>query len=57
MILAVDNRAADMAETYNLNVLHRGDTKLEEMLCGEIVTDVNIDEQAINEFKQQFVRN
>ena len=57
VILAVDNRAADMAETYNLNVMHRGDTKLEEMLCSEIVTDINIDEQAIDEFKQQFVRN
>ena len=57
VILAVDNRAADMAETYNLNVLLRDDPRLEEILCGEIVTDVNIDEQAIDEFKQQFLRN
>ncbi|MBQ7089056.1 MAG: polysaccharide pyruvyl transferase family protein [Clostridia bacterium] len=55
VILAVDNRAADMAETYNLNVLHRGDPNLEVVLSGEIVTAVNIDEQAIAEFKQQFV--
>lgn len=55
VILAVDNRAADMAETYNLNVLRRDDPNLEAALCGEIVTDVNIDEEAIAEFKRQFV--
>ena len=56
VILAVDNRAADMAETYNLNVLRRDDPQLEEFLCGEIVTDVNINEEAIAEFKQQFLK-
>ena len=57
VILAVDNRAADMAETYNLNVLRRDDTNLESTLCGEIVTAINIDEQAIAEFKQQFMQD
>ncbi len=57
VILSVDNRASDMAETYNLNVFRRDDPALEEILCSEIVTDVNIDEQAIAEFKQQFLRN
>ena len=56
VILAVDNRAADMAETYNINVLHRDDTSLETLLRGEIITDVNIDEVAIAEFKQQFFK-
>ena len=56
VILSVDNRASDMAETYNLNVLKRDDPKLEELLCGEIVTDVNINEAAIAEFKQQFLK-
>lgn len=55
VILAVDNRAADMAETYNLNVLRRDDPSLETMLCGDIVTDINIDEEAIAAFKQQFL--
>ena len=55
VILAVDNRAVDMAETYNLNVLRRDDPNLESMLCSEIVTDVNIDEQAIAMFKRQFL--
>ena len=57
VILAVDNRAADMAETYNLNVLRRDDPRLESVLCGDIVTDVNIDEEAIAEFKQQFLKD
>ena len=57
VILSVDNRASDMAETYNLNVLWRNDPKLEEFLCGEIVTAVNIDEQAIAAFKQQFLQD
>lgn len=56
VILAVDNRASDMAETYNLNVLRRDDPDLEAFLCGEIVTDVNINEDAIAEFKQQFLK-
>lgn len=54
VILSVDNRAADMAETYNLNVLRRDDPALEATLCGDIVTKVNINEQAIAEFKAQF---
>ena len=57
VILSVDNRASDMAETYNLNVLRRDDPKIEEFLCGEIVTAVNIDEQAIAAFKQQFLQD
>lgn len=56
VILSVDNRASDMAETYHLNVLRRDDPNLEATLCGEIVTDVNIDEDAIAEFKQQFLK-
>lgn len=57
VILSVDNRAADMAETYHLNVLRRDDPQLESTLCGEIVTAVNIDEQAIAAFKQQFLQD
>ena len=57
VILSVDNRASDMAETYNLNVLRRDDPRLEATLCGEIVTAVNIDEQAIAAFKQQFLQD
>jgi len=56
VILSVDNRAADMAETYHLNVLRRDDPQLESVLCGDIVTDVNINEQAIAEFKAQFLK-
>jgi hypothetical protein len=54
VILIVDNRAKDMAETYNINTLPRDYQDIEGYLSGEIVTAVKIDEDAITEWKSQF---
>jgi len=55
IILAVDNRARDMHADYNLNVIERDDLgQLEKMITSDFATDVRINEQRINLWKQQF---
>ena len=54
VILVVDNRAADMAFTYNLNTIQRDDPKLKQVINSELITDVHIDEDAIESWKCQF---
>lgn len=56
IILIVDNRARDMQNTYNINAIER-DTinRLEEMINSEFATEVKIDEEKINRWKNQFI--
>lgn len=55
IIIGVDNRARDMNETYNLNLIERSDiSKLEERINGEITTRINVDYDAIKKFLIQF---
>lgn len=57
IIIGVDNRAMDMQETYNLNVLHRDQIKdkLETMINSSFETNVSIDLEKINKWKSQFI--
>lgn len=54
IIQVVDNRAADMAETYNIVAIPRKSPELEQMIRSEFATDVNIDTDSIEEWKNQF---
>ncbi len=54
VILSVDNRARDMAESYNLHVLDRASDKLEEKINSEFATDIKINEENIRTWKSQF---
>ena len=55
IIISVDNRAADMSYTYNINTVSRGERCLEDVINSEIITNVNINEEAIKEWKSQFL--
>ena len=55
IILAIDNRSRDMSKTYNLNIIDINDiTKLEEKINSEFKTDIVIDLEKINAWKEQF---
>ena len=55
-ILEVDNRSQDMAETFGINCIMREDFKnLEKMINQKHVTDVNIHEKEILQWKKQFL--
>lgn len=56
IIIGVDNRVTDMKETYNLPTIDRKEisSKLGEMIDNEFKTNINIDEDSINEWKAQF---
>ena len=55
LILAVDNRAKEIARTCHLPVLDRTDiTMIEEWICGEQVTEVTLPEAEIAAWKAQF---
>ena len=54
IILVVDNRAADMAETFNINTVLRDDPTLEEKIRSQFVTDVKLDVDSIEQWKSQF---
>jgi hypothetical protein len=54
IIIIVDNRAADMAATYNINTIARGDTNLESMIRNPFSTNVLINEERIEMWKSQF---
>ena len=55
VILGVDNRARDMNKSANLNYLERAElASLEQMINGDIVTDVHLDRDSIQTFLGQF---
>lgn len=55
VILMVDNRARDMKDSYNIPAVERTDLqKLKEMIQGEWDTSVNICEERIRDWKDQF---
>lgn len=58
IILAVDNRALDIKETYNIIVLERKKIdELERLINSEFSTNIKIDEKKIAEWKAQFKQN
>lgn len=55
IIIAVDNRARDMNETYNLNVLERNKiNKLDNIINSNFKTSININHENIEKWKNQF---
>ncbi len=55
IIVGVDNRAKDMFNTYNINLIERNNIgKLFEFINSEIVTEVAINENRIKKFLNQF---
>ena len=54
IILVVDNRAADIAETYNINTISRDDPALEAKIREQFCTDVKLDLNSIEQWKSQF---
>lgn len=55
IIIAVDNRALDMKETYNLPIIERNNIEhLSEMINSNLITNLKINEKAIAEWKKQF---
>ncbi|MFJ5759888.1 polysaccharide pyruvyl transferase family protein [Neobacillus sp. NPDC093182] len=55
IIIAIDERAQGMSETYNLNTIHRNDfNNLEQMINSEIITNVNVDFDKVNMWINQF---
>ena len=55
LILVVDNRAADMAVTYNINTVSRDTQNLADIINSDIITDIMINEEGIKEWKSQFL--
>ena len=56
IVVGIDNRAADIKNTYNINYISRQDlpNELQEMIMSSFKTELNIDEQKINMWKNQF---
>lgn len=55
IIISVDNRARDMAQSYGLHVLENKNIDLlEKKINQEFETDIHIDEERIQEFLEQF---
>ena len=55
IILVIDNRAGDMKNSYNIPAVDRADTMaLESLIRSEWNTCVNIDENRIHSWKEQF---
>lgn len=56
IIIEVDNRASDMKESINLPSIGRSSLgeRLEEMICSSFETKLNINEEAIRTWKEQF---
>ncbi|MFD9627217.1 polysaccharide pyruvyl transferase family protein [Peribacillus muralis] len=55
IIISIDERAQGMAETYNINTIHRNDfNQLEHMINSEIITNVNVDYGKVNTWLNQF---
>lgn len=58
IIIAVDNRATEMGRDFNLPVVQREKIaqQLEDTINGSWITRVNLNEQAISTWKNQFVQ-
>lgn len=55
IIVIVDNRTKDMKDTYGLIAIERKEIeKLEKIIDSDIETRINIDREAIKEWKKQF---
>lgn len=56
IVVGIDNRAADIKNTYNINYISRQDlpNELQEIIMSSFKTELNIDEQKINMWKNQF---
>ncbi|MFS0822746.1 polysaccharide pyruvyl transferase family protein [Bacillus sp. 1P02SD] len=55
IIIAIDERARGMNESYNLNTIERNDlTNLDKMINSEIITNVNVNYDNINKWISQF---
>lgn len=55
IILSVDNRARDMKETYNLPTIERDNiSQLDKMINSSFKTNIKIDKEKINKWKNQF---
>ena len=55
IIISIDNRAQDMAETYNINTINKDEiASLDSKINSEFKTNINIDQEKINEWKNQF---
>lgn len=56
IVIGVDNRSADIAATYDINYVARGEIEaIEAKIKSRFKTNVGIDERAIETFKDQFV--
>lgn len=56
IIIGVDNRALEKQKDFNLNVIDRNDIdKLSDYINSEIETDLTLDFEAINKWKNQFL--
>ncbi|MGE7780188.1 polysaccharide pyruvyl transferase family protein [Peribacillus sp. NPDC097264] len=55
IIISIDERAQGMAETYNINTIHRDNfNQLEKMINSEIITNVNVNYEMVNKWLNQF---
>lgn len=55
IILSIDNRAREMGKDYNLNIIEREDIdKLEEYINSNFKTDIKLNLENINKWKNQF---
>lgn len=56
IIIAIDERARGMNETYNLNIIDREDMDhLEKLINSEIITKVNVNFENVDKWISQFV--
>lgn len=56
IIIAIDERAQGMSETYNLNTIDRNQFEnLENMINSKIITNVNVDFQNVKTWMDQFI--
>lgn len=57
IILSIDNRAREMGKDFNLNVLERTDIdKLEAYINSDFKTDIHLNLENINTWKNQFIK-
>ncbi|MGG2937778.1 polysaccharide pyruvyl transferase family protein [Bacillus pacificus] len=55
IIIAIDERAQGMGETYNLNLIHRSNfDELEKMIHSSFKTDVKVNFEVVNKWLGQF---
>lgn len=55
IIISIDERAQGMAETYNINTIHRDNfNQLEKIINSEIITNVNVNYEMVNKWLNQF---